>query len=164
MQTELVSGNRPGYRQLLARRGVPVFIVASLAARLPVTMVSLALILAVSAAYSPGVAGVCAGTVALASALAGPRRGMLADRLGARRVLLTSGAGYALALGGAIAAMRWLAAPVPALIACCAVAGACTPPVAPVVRTAWRRHLAATPELQHAAQTWESTAIDVTYV
>ena len=164
MQTELVSGTRAGYRRLLARRGVPVFIVASLAARLPVTMVSLALILAVSAAYSPGVAGVCAGTMALASALAGPRRGRLADRLGPRRVLLNSGAGYALALGSAIAAMRWLAAPAPALIACCAVAGASTPPVAPVVRTAWRRHLAATPELQHAAQTWESTAIDVTYV
>lgn len=164
MQTDLVSGTRPGYRQLLARRGTPVFILASLAARLPVSMVSLALILAVSSAYSPGAAGVCAGTMALASALAGPRRGMLADRLGPRRVLLTSGAGCALALGSAVAAMRWLAAPAPALMACCAVAGLCTPPVAPVVRTAWRRHLAAAPELQHAAQTWESTAIDVTYV
>jgi MFS family permease len=164
MRTDLVSGTQPGYRQLLARRGTPVFILASLAARLPVVMVLLALILAVTSAYSPGVAGMCAGAMTLASALAGPRRGLLADRLGPRRVLLTSGAGCTLALGSAVAAMRWLAAPAPVLLACCAVAGACTPPVAPVMRTAWRRHLAAAPELLHAAQSWESTAVDVTYV
>jgi len=164
MHNDLASGARPGYRQLLARRGIPVFILASLAARLPLVMVSLALILAVSPAYSPGVAGVCAGAMTLGSALAGPRRGRLADYLGPRPVLLISGTGCTLALGAAIAAMYWLAAPAPALVACCAAAGACTPPVAPVVRTAWRGHLAAAPELLHAAQAWESTAIDVTYV
>jgi hypothetical protein len=164
MQTDTVPGARSSYRQLLARRGTPVFILASLAARLPVSMVSLALILAVSSAYSPGVAGVCAGAMTLASALAGPRRGRLADQLGPGRVLLTTGTGCALALGGAIAATRLPAAPVPVLVACCAVAGVCTPPVAPVMRTAWRRYLDAAPRLLHAAQTWESTAIDVTYV
>jgi len=164
MDTDLRSGARAGYRQLLAQPGTVLFILASLAARLPVTMASLALILAVSAAYSPGAAGLCAGAMTLASALAGPRRGRLADQFGPSRVLLTSGAGCTLALGSAIAAMRWLSAPVPVLMACCAVAGMCTPPVAPVVRTAWRRHLATAPDLLHAAQAWESTAIDVTYV
>ena len=85
--------------RLAASRGAPQLAAAGLLGRIAMGMIPLALVLAVAAhAGSYGAAGAITAAYALGVALGGPLRGRLADRLGARPVLLATGSLHAVAL------------------------------------------------------------------
>lgn len=76
---------------------------ASVLARLPLGMSSLALLLLVQARTgSFGQAGAAVGCFALASAVASPARGRLADRFGPSWILLITGIAQPVALVGVV--------------------------------------------------------------
>ncbi|MEU8251948.1 MFS transporter [Nonomuraea sp. NPDC048916] len=127
------------YRQLLAHPGALRLVVISLLAKLGTPALSLALLLAaVDRLGSYGAAGLVLTGHALALAVCAPLGGRLADRLGARRVLV----GYLLAHTAAfslilLALATQLSSPV--LVAAAALLGATNPPVTAVIRSAWPR-------------------------
>jgi MFS family permease len=101
-------------------------------------MVSLSLVLAVtSATGSYAVAGSVMALFGLASSLLSPVRAGLIDRHGPRRVLFPMAVVYALLLAGLAAATWQPGAPRELLWALAVAAGACTPPLGPVMRALW---------------------------
>lgn len=111
---------------------------AALLGRLSYGMVSLSLVLAVTGATgSYAVAGGVIAVFGLASSLLSPVRAGLIDRYGPRRALLPMAIVYALLLAGLAAATWQPGAPRAALWALAAAAGACTPPLGPVMRVLW---------------------------
>jgi MFS family permease len=85
---------------------------------------------------SYGAGGVAAASLALGSAVGGPAGGVLADRFGQRIVLLVSGPVHALGLV-AVTLLARADAPVPLLLAVCALAGVFVPQVGPLGRVRW---------------------------
>jgi MFS family permease len=111
---------------------------AALLGRLSYGTVSLSLVLAVKdASGSFTVAGTVMALFGATSVFLSPARAMLVDRYGPRRALLPMAALYALLLGVLALATRQPGAPVPLLGALAVIAGACTPPLGPVMRTLW---------------------------
>lgn len=130
-----MAGGRGRYRRLLHTPHVTATMVSGLAARLPLGIMGLALVLFIrDATGSYASAGAVAAAYAGGSALAGPLAGRLVDRLGMRAVLLplagvnAAGTVLVLLLGRADAAI-WL------LVAVAGLAGAALPPISSVIRT-----------------------------
>jgi MFS family permease len=172
---ESAKGGRFARLPLLAGRS---FIPLGLFARLPLAMLTVgALTLVTSVTGSYAVGGAAAGAVGIGSALGAPVLGVLADRLGQRRVLLVSAlantaAIIALILAAyLIAGAQDLAAAVPALAAAF-VAGASCPQVGPLARVRWMaltsrtsgRGAAANSADLDTALSYESTADELTFV
>jgi MFS family permease len=123
---------------------------ASLVARLPRGMASLAIVLLVHAATrSYAVAGAAAGAMAIGDAAISPLQGRLIDRLDQRRVLLPSAVIYLLlfAVLAATAEAHWPAA---FLIVIAGAAGMAYPPISASMKTLWPVLVGGGPLLQTA--------------
>ena len=126
-----------GYRRLLAIPDVRGFFLPGLVARFPLAMRPIGCILLVSGLTgSYALAGATSAALTVAQAIASPRLGWLADRLGQRRVLLPALAGHALGLASLILAAQ-LGAPVWLLLVTAALAGATVAPVNAMVLARW---------------------------
>ncbi|MFE4227346.1 MFS transporter [Arthrobacter sp. NPDC056886] len=168
-------GGRYARLPLLAGRS---FIPLGLFARLPLAMLTVgALTLVTSVTGSYAVGGAAAGAVGIGSALGAPVLGVLADRLGQRRVLLVSAFANTVAIVALILAAylipgaQDLAPAVPVLVAAF-VAGASCPQVGPLARVRWMaltsrtsgRGAAANSADLDTALSYESTADELTFV
>jgi MFS family permease len=124
-------------RVLLSVPGFRPLLFSAIVGRLPTGMFSLALVLFVRAQTGSFLdAGAAVGAFTLAGALVGPALAALVDRLGQTRVLLCAATAQATLLV-ALVAVAQRRAPLGAVIAAAALAGAATPPIAGCVRALW---------------------------
>jgi MFS family permease len=138
------------YRRVLSLPGALAFTLTGLVARLPISMVSLGIVMLISlTGGSYGYAGTVSAANVLAAAAFSPWQGRLADRFGQHRVLPVTITVFGVAIAGLIAAVELGAAtPVPHILA--ALAGAVYPPIGSCVRARWAHQLTGTPGLQTA--------------
>jgi MFS family permease len=137
-------------------------LVTSVAARLPLAMLSIALLVhAERLTGSFGAAGLVTGAYAVALGLVGPLLGQLVDRRGQTLVLVAAASASA-ALLGALAALP-AGTPLPVLVALAAAVGAATPPVGACVRTLLPAILP-DPAAVRAAYTLDATASELAWV
>ena len=118
---------------------MPPFVVSSLLARLPLSMLQLGVVLLVRGeGHSYAVAGATVACYTIALALAQPMLGRLVDRVGQRRVLIPLALAFPAAVGGVVAgAVAGIHA---ALLLPLAVAmGATLPPFEPAFAPRGRR-------------------------
>ncbi len=138
------------YRVLLDVRGGPAFSAAAFVARLPISMLGIAIILLVRADTGRyGLAGAVAAVSALSEAFAQPLLSRLVDRYGQSRAVPPMVAACVVAN----AAFGWLATHSGApwtLFVTAAVAGATFPNTGAFVRARWANALSGTPALQTA--------------
>ncbi|MCG5218214.1 MFS transporter [Streptosporangium soli] len=103
-------------------------------------MISLSVMLAVKdATGSYAAAGAVMALFGLTSVFLSPARAALVDRHGPRRILPPMAAAYAVLLGTLAWATWGRSASVVLLAVLAVTAGACTPPLGPVMRTLWSR-------------------------
>lgn len=125
------------YADVLAAPGVAGVVCAALLGRLPTGMAPLAIVLLLRGeGRSYAVAGVVVAAGSVASAVGWPLWGRLVDRVGQVRVLLPLGVVYPVAFAG-LALLATQGAPVIALAACSALAGATLPPLGACMRALW---------------------------
>jgi MFS family permease len=127
------------YRRVLGLPGALVFSLSGLVARLPISMVSLGIVLLVSARTgSYSLAGSVSASFLIANALLAVVLARLVDRLGQSRVLPYAvgvfAAGLVLTM---VVIYRGVPAPWPH--ACAAVSGAAMPQIGSCVRARWKR-------------------------
>src|SRR5438309_8844432 len=124
-------------------------------------MVPLALLLMVQQQTgSYAVAGLASATLGVASALMAPVLGRLADRRGARPVLLVQAALYPLMIALLLAVVLGHAAS-EVVLAASAAAGAASPLVSGTVRALWSR---ADPRVRPTAYALDATATELVFV
>lgn len=128
----------PSYATVLRTRHASRTFGAALLGRLSYGMVSLSLMLAVKdATGSYSVAGTVMALFGAASVFLSPARAALIDRYGPRRALPPMAGVYAVLLA-ALAYVTWRPGASSLLLGMLAVtAGACSPPLGPVMRTLW---------------------------
>jgi MFS family permease len=125
------------YRRILASPYVLPLTVASVVARLPVTMTGLAFVIYVhDRSGSFGAAGAAAGAFTIGLALTAPVLGRLVDRRGARPVLAPASAFSAAALV-AVVVLGDAGASTAVVVALAGLAGAGMPPVGGLLRHLW---------------------------
>jgi MFS family permease len=143
------------YRALFSAPGVGRLLLSSVLGRLPSGMFSLAILLFVHGITGSFLAaGVAVGAFSLAGALVGPLLGALVDRHGQTPVLLPA----ATAQAGLLVALVLVAqagAPVVAIVALTALAGAVLPPIGGCVRALWS-------EVAHDGELETAYALDAT--
>jgi MFS family permease len=158
--------NHPGvvlapYRRLFSARVSRRLAAADACARVPQGMLSLTVLLVVAQHASMRVAGLGLAAYTLAQAATAPARGRFADRRGVTRAAALCCAGYAAALLALLAtALDRQPAAVPVALA--AVAGCCTPPLSPALRSLWSRHTPA--GLRQTAFALDAAVFDVAYI
>ncbi len=148
---------------VLSRPGALVPFLASFAARLPVSMAPLGIVLLVQSvrgAYAP--AGVVTAAFTLGVAVSAPGWGALIDRVGQPAVILPLSAmsGVLLAVL-AVGAVRGASDPV--LVVVATAVGASFPPISPAMRGAWRMVLERE-EDRRVAYALEGVVIEVVFV
>ncbi|HEX6335977.1 MAG TPA: MFS transporter [Jiangellaceae bacterium] len=127
------------YGQVVGARGAPRLLVAATLSRLTTSMFSLAVLLAVVDIHgSYANAGAVLTGHAIGVAGSAPVTGRLADRVGARTVLLTCLAVHAAAYVTLLAALARQTG-VPAVAISAVLVGMSNPPAAPVTRNQWSR-------------------------
>ncbi len=137
-------------------------IASSIAARLPLAMFSIALLVhAQQLTGSFAVAGVVSGAYAISGAVSAPVLGRLVDRCGQTRVLLSGATLAALAL--VITGMLPVGAPAAVQVALAVAAGMTTPPLGACVRTLLPA-IVSEPDRLPALFAFESTALEITFV
>lgn len=159
--------NRPDglgrYWRLARVPGVAPLGAASVLARLPLGMSSLALLLLVQARTgSFGQAGAAVGCFALASAVASPARGRLAARFGPSWILLITGIAQPFALVGVVVTASTARQDPAPLLSTVGLAGLFVPPVGPVTRAVWQRVVTA-PDLARAAFALDSLLLQLIF-
>lgn len=125
------------YRALWKTRGVAALLASALLARLPViaALVPVAF-LAKDAAGNFGWAGVVAGAYSIGMAVSGPVWSRLADRRGAKRVVMATGMAWSLVMAFlALMPTDWYRL----MPVVSAIAGAAVSPVASTLRASWPR-------------------------
>lgn len=151
------------YRRVFAHPGAVAFSATGLVARLPISMMTLGIVLLVSSlSGSYARAGQVSAAYILGNALVAIWQGRLADRWGQSRVLAAGGAGFAVGTGLLVYAEthRW------SLVAadlCAALAGVAIPQVGSMIRARWA-HLLGDDFGLHTAFAVESIADEVVYV
>jgi MFS family permease len=158
-----VQTGRGRWGALLRTPGVPPFVVSSLLARLPLSMLQLGVVLLVrDEGHSYAVAGATVACYTIALAVAQPMLGRLVDRIGQRRVLIPLGLCFPAAVAGVVAGA---VAGIPAglLLPLAVVMGATLPPIEPCVRAAWPS-LAPTPSLRATAYAMEATLRELVFI
>jgi len=138
------------YRRVLSLPGALVFSLSGLVARLPISMVSLGIVLLVSTQTgSYGLAGSVSASYLIANAVFAVVQARLVDRIGQRRVLPPAIGLFALGLALLMVAVdREWPAPVPHLFA--ALSGAALPQVGSSVRARWSYVVPSRRDLQTA--------------
>lgn len=151
------------YREILAIRGAPGFVVAGLIGRFPISMRALAAMLMVLAATdSYAVAGAIGSVVTLANAAAVPALGRLSDRRGQRWLIFTA---LVVHVGGIIALILLTHgdAPLWTLFAAAVVFGGSGLPLGSLVRARWATLVGGTPR-QSTAYALEAFIDDIIYL
>jgi MFS family permease len=148
---------------VLRHPGVLPLLLLNVLARIPLAGSSVLLVVhahALTGSYA--VAGAVAAGNGLATAGAAPALGGFVDRRGQTRVLMASG----VVCGGALVAVALLphGAPVAALVALAAMAGAAQPPLGACLRTLWPSVLGGDRDAVQAAFATEAAALEVTYI
>jgi predicted MFS family arabinose efflux permease len=138
------------YRTVLGKPGAAAFSASGFLARLPISMVTLGIVLLISARTdSYGLAGGISAAFVIASCLAALLQGRLIDRLGQARVLLPAVAMCTVSLSLLVWAVEaGHRVPLPHVFA--AIAGATMPAVGAAVRARWTHVLADPGERQTA--------------
>ncbi|MGW2555094.1 MFS transporter [Streptomyces sp. NPDC001635] len=146
------------FYRLFTRPKVARPVMWSVVSRLPVYLVSLALILVVrEQGGSYPQAGLVSALYTVGMALGSPLIARRMDRAGPRTVLLTTGLVYPAAL----ATLAWATDPVsPAQLALAVLAGIALPPANAFMRTLWAR-LPLTNEERDTAYLWEATLTEL---
>ena len=149
-------------RDVLRAPGALSLFIASCVARLPMGALGLLLVLhtqQLTGSYAKG--GLASGAYAIALALSNPALARIVDRHGQTLVLRT-GAPLAAA---AILVLATLpdGAPLGAILAAAAVAGACQPPVGACMRALWPV-LLDSPDGRHAAYSMEGALLEIVYI
>ena len=138
------------YRQVLSKPGTAAFSASGFLARLPISMVTLGIVLLISARTdSYGLAGGISAALVIASCLAALLQGRLIDRLGQARVLVPA----VLICTASLSMLVWAVevgyrVPLPHIFA--ALAGATMPAVGAAVRARWTHALTNPAERQTA--------------
>jgi hypothetical protein len=151
------------YSRILRTPGVALIVLATLVGRMPIGITGLAILLYVrDVTGSFAAAGVCAGALALGSALGAPLQGRLVDRRGVG-MLVPLAAAHA---GGLLAI--WVAGsldtPAGVLAPLSLLTGVAMPPVSSVLRSRWPYLLSQQPELVPSAFALDSVLIEVVFV
>jgi MFS family permease len=151
------------YRAVLATPGARLWSVAGFVARLPMSMVTLAIVLLVAGRTgSYGLAGAVSAAYMVTGSISAPILARLIDAWGQARVLLPAVSGFALGLVALIVGVeRSWSTPVPHLLA--AFAGACYPPVGACVRARWAAALGESAAL-HTAYSLEAVVDEAVYM
>jgi MFS family permease len=149
-------------RDVLRAPGALSLFLASCVARLPMGALGLLLVLhteQITGSYAKG--GLASGAYASALGLSNPALARVVDRRG-QTLVLQIGAPLAAA---AIVVLATLpdGAPLGAIVAGAAVAGACQPPVGACMRALWPV-LLDTPDRRHAAYSMEGALLEVVYI
>lgn len=126
------------YAAFFRQPDVVRLLVVVLAARMPIGMMSLALLMHLRAlSGSFAFAGGTVGTYLVAMACSAPIIGRIVDRRGPRGVLIVLGVAQPILLGLVLFAEA-LRLPLAAIAPLAALTGACAPPISTVTRTLWR--------------------------
>ncbi|MCW2857449.1 MAG: putative arabinose efflux permease, family [Marmoricola sp.] len=151
------------YRRVFAHPGSAAFSATGLLARMPMSMMTLGIVILVSTLTgSYGLAGQVSAAFVIGNALVAIPHGRLADRLGQTRVLYVDAVLFALATGLLIrAATDGWATPWPHLFA--ALAGAAMPQIGSMVRGRWA-HVVSDDAERHTAFAVEAVADEVVFV
>jgi MFS family permease len=151
------------YRRVLGLPGALVFSLSGLVARLPISMVSLGIVVLVSTRTgSYSLAGSVSAAYLVAGAAFAVLQARLIDRLGQSRVLPVCVAVFSAGLVGMMAAVESdRSAPWPHL--CAAVAGAALPQVGSSVRARWS-HLVADKQGLHTAFAFEAVVDETVFI
>jgi MFS family permease len=149
-------------RDVLRAPGALSLFLASCVARLPMGALGLLLVLhtqQITGSYAKG--GLASGAYAIALGISNPALARVVDRSG-QTLILRVGAPLAAA---AIVVLAILpdGAPLAAIVACAAVAGASQPPVGACMRALWPV-LLDTPDRRHAAYSMEGALLEVVYI
>jgi MFS family permease len=151
------------YARILRTPGVAVIVFATLIGRMPIGISGLAILLFVrDVTGSFASAGLCAGALALGSALGAPLQGRLIDRRGVHTLLPLAG-GHAAGLLAVLAAGQ-AGVGTAVLAGASLLAGAATPPVSSVLRSRWPYLLAEQPQLIPGAFALDSVMIELIFV
>lgn len=151
------------YRHVLAHPGALRFSAAGFVARLPISMLSLGVVLLVSGTgRSYALAGAAAAAVNLGWVLAGPRLARLMDHHGQAAVLRPAAAAQVLTIGALVAAGT-RHAPGAVVLVLAGLAGMSMPSIGGLVRARWSALLDDPGDL-HAAFSLESVIDEVIFV
>jgi MFS family permease len=151
------------YRDVLAQPGALRFSLAGLLARLPISMLTLGVVLLVSGTgRSYALAGAVAGAVNLGFVLAGPRLGRLVDRYGQATVLRPA-AGAQAATVTALIVAGTEHAPGAVLVTLGLLIGMSMPSIGGLVRARWSA-LLDSPHRLHTAFSFESVLDEVVFI
>ena len=138
------------YREVLRTPGAVAFVIPGAVGRMPMAMLSLALVILLTAVTgSYGIAGAVSATAALLYAVVTPAAARLADRYGQARVLRPQVAVFAAATA-ALALCAMDRAPVWTLAVTAGLSRATMPSLGPMVRSRWSRLLGGTALLDTA--------------
>jgi MFS family permease len=151
------------YREVLSLPGAKGFSAAGLLARLPMSMLSIGIVLLVVARTgSYALAGGLAATFAVVNAGTAPVIARLVDRHGQRLVIPPAITVHAVGLVGLVT-LAGQEAPAWVLVGATAIAAAGFPSIGALVRARWSAALAGTPRL-HTAFSLESVLDEVVFV
>jgi MFS family permease len=151
------------YRDVLARPGALAFSGAGVIARLPMSMVGIAIVLVVSTLYdSYGLAGRVTAVLVIATAVAGPQIARLVDRFGQARAMAPFLAVTVIGMTILVVAASTVAGPVWLYVGA-ALTGA-GGGFGPLVRARWTYALADDPRRVHTAYSLESALDELVFV
>ncbi len=151
------------YRRVFAHRGSLAFSATGLLARLPISMMTLGIVILISSITgSYALAGQVSAAFVIGNALVAIQHGRLADRFGQTRVLYVDAVGFALFTGLLVqsATHEW---DQPWTHVFGALAGAAMPQIGSLVRARWA-HVAADDQERHTAFAVEAVVDEVVFV